>query len=176
MTSLINKGAQPLLSENEQEAIEKHYRGRMSYLLNESIFIWQDKIIYITKVISPNFSYVNFISNIMDCIKRSSFVCIDFHGLVEKDRLPIFIFASRNTSIIKNSGRNGFIIESRTDKKELQDFFEDQTELELMTAWFDIHSDICQYGDSGMRPTRLLAMTIIIQDRHHGKSYKSYES
>ena len=94
---------------------------------------------------------------------------IDYHGFTESDGEPLFVFGSRNTSVVTNSARNGYIINDENDKQNLLDFFDQTDHDDLLKIWFDVHADVCKYfGDSHQRPVRFCNMTLILQPLHHG--------
>ena len=87
------------------------------------MFTWQDHIVYMTKIIDEEFDHAEFVSGLLDNINTRAFVVIDYHGFVENDGEPQFVYGSRNTAVISNSNRSGFIVKSKEDREALVTFF-----------------------------------------------------
>ena len=125
-------------------------------------------MICITKVVDDNFDHAEFVSKLMDSINGPAYVVIDYHGFTEANGDQMFIFGSRNTSLVSNSSRSGYIVNDDKDKTEVVNFFTTRNSQELLLDWFTSHADICRFGDSNIHPMRLCAMSVILQPVEHG--------
>ena len=128
-----------------------------------------------TKVVEYGFDYADFVSQLVEKINGRAFVTIDFHGFAESGEELRFVFASRNTSLVSNSSRNGFIVKNMDNKNELINFFTKRSEEELRNDWISTHAEICKFGDSTLNPLTLCCMTVIMQPFEHGLE-KDYET
>ena len=117
---------------------------------------------------TDNFDHSVFLENLLEVIQTDSFVIIDYHGFVDAEGDPIFVFASRGTCVASNCSRRGWIIKTEDDKKDLVDFFAAQTKNAILLNWYNTHADVRFLESSDMVPKRLLAMNVIIQDLERG--------
>ena len=164
--NLVDNENYPKLSTAEAKAVGGHSRGQYTHILKENAFVFNEGIsskVYITKVISDEFNHLQFITDVLDVINCPAFISIDYHGFNQCNGEPVFVFGSRNTSIVSNSLRNGYILKSDDDYDNLTSYFTNKSTMELLNDWFQIHAQICGFAQSDLVPSRLCCMYITLQ-------------
>ena len=84
----------------------------------------------------------------------------DMHGFFEdNDESLIFIFASRNNSLIESPLN---IIEDKNDADDLENHFEVMDD-DILDVWFEAHnSKTFVFSHSDYRPAYVVAMRVVI--------------
>ena len=130
-------------------------------LLREGFFEHKGQV-YITKIVTDDFSPEEFLEDVLKCFMAPIFVASDFHGFCSDKQDQVFVFASRNTSNARNSNKSGWICRHGEDRQALVDYYGRMTNEETLENWFAQH-DLCQgLVSSDFRPLKLTAMKIIV--------------
>ena len=149
------------LSSDESEAIS----NKRTPILKEGIKVLKNKAngsIIFTKNINEG-SISSFLVQLIKILQIPGNLKIDFAGFLEDEEgSKVFVFPSENSSI--QIGKQVTIrLESKQQKIETIQTLQLMKNDEFLDSWFDSHNQLNQFSKSGLKPVRLLNITVFFR-------------
>ena len=148
------------LSEVEVDAIG----NKKTPILKEGIKIFRGKLngsIIFTKNIQKNDSIATFLVSLLKCLQFPGEFSLDFSGFLEdSEGYPVFVFPSPNSSLQISKDSRKIKLMSNEHIKNLIQNFQIKTNKDFEQEWFECHDSIGHFTKSGLKPARLLNVTV----------------
>ncbi len=114
--------------------------------------------VILTKNVSDD-EAIPFILNLIESLVFPGFFMIDLLGFIKNsDGDNVFTFASPNSGIKLQNGKNFCLFDSPETSKATYNYFKSMNDKLLLTKWFDSHNIISDYTNSGFVPKRFTSI------------------
>lgn len=119
--------------------------------------------IIITKVVQEGTTFQTVLLDLIEKIRFPCSITIDANGFMENHKGDIiFCFASPNTGLVLDTGKQTKVIHDQVSGKNLLDYLGKMTNAEFIQLWFKNHDLVSDYRGSGYKAGRIVNLVVLL--------------